>query len=31
MAAKDYEDFAEAMRRKLLRELEYRPRITRLQ
>ncbi len=28
MAAKDYEDFAEAMRRKLLREIEYRPRIT---
>lgn len=31
MAAKDYEDFAEAMRRKLLREIEYRPRITQLQ
>lgn len=30
MAAKDYEDFAEAMRRKLLREIEYRPRITSL-
>lgn len=28
MAAKTYEDFAEAMRRKLLREIEYRPRIT---
>jgi hypothetical protein len=28
MEAKDYEDFAEAMRRKLLREIEYRPRIT---
>lgn len=28
MPAKDYEDFAEAMRRKLLREIEYRPRIT---
>jgi len=26
MAAKDYEDFAEAIRRKLLREIEYRPR-----
>jgi hypothetical protein len=31
MAAKDHEDFAEAMRRKLLREIEYRPRITQLQ
>jgi len=30
MAAKDYEDFAEAMRRKLLREIEDRPRITSL-
>lgn len=30
MAARDYEDFAEAMRRKLLREIEYRPRITSL-
>ena len=30
MAAKNYEDFAEAMRRKLLREIEYRPRITSL-
>jgi hypothetical protein len=28
MEAKDYEDFAEAMHRKLLREIEYRPRIT---
>lgn len=28
MAAKTYEDFAEAMRLKLLRELEYRPRVT---
>ncbi len=28
MAARDYEDFAEAMRRKLLHEIEYRPRIT---
>ena len=28
MAAKNYEDFAEAMRRKLLREIEYRPHIT---
>lgn len=28
MAARNYEDFAEAMRRKLLREIEYRPRIT---
>jgi hypothetical protein len=28
MAAKSYEDFAEAMRLKLLREIEYRPRIT---
>lgn len=28
MAAKTYEDFAEAMRLKLLREIEYRPRIT---
>lgn len=27
MAAKDYEDFAEAMRLKLLREIEYRPRL----
>jgi hypothetical protein len=31
IAAKDYEDFAEAMRRKLLREIEYHPRITRMQ
>jgi hypothetical protein len=30
MAVKTYEDFGEAMRRKLLREIEYRPRITRL-
>ncbi|MGE0238371.1 MAG: DUF1194 domain-containing protein [Parvibaculaceae bacterium] len=30
MAAKTYEDFTEAMRRKLLREIEYRPRITSL-
>jgi hypothetical protein len=28
MAAKSYEDFAEAMRLKLLREIEYRPRVT---
>jgi hypothetical protein len=28
IAAKTYEDFAEAMRRKLLREIEYRPHIT---
>lgn len=28
LAAKDYDDFAEAMRMKLLREIEYRPRIT---
>ena len=28
MSAADYEDFAEAMRRKLLREIEYRPRIS---
>jgi len=27
MTAKDYEDFAEAMRLKLLREIEYRPRL----
>lgn len=27
MAAKDYEDFAEAIRLKLLREIEYRPRL----
>lgn len=27
MATKDYEDFAEAMRLKLLREIEYRPRL----
>jgi Protein of unknown function (DUF1194) len=31
MAAKTYQDFAEAMRLKLLREIEYRPRITSLQ
>lgn len=31
MVAKDYEDFAEAMRRKLLYEIEYRPRVTLLQ
>lgn len=31
MAARDYQDFAEAMRLKLLREIEYRPRITRLE
>ncbi|MGE0007067.1 MAG: DUF1194 domain-containing protein [Parvibaculaceae bacterium] len=30
MAVKAYEDFGEAMRRKLLREIEYRPRVTRL-
>lgn len=28
MAARDYEDFAEAMRLKLLREIEYRPRLS---
>ncbi|MGE3832778.1 MAG: DUF1194 domain-containing protein [Parvibaculaceae bacterium] len=28
MSARNYEDFAEAMRRKLLREIEYRPRIS---
>lgn len=27
MAVKDYEDFTEAMRLKLLREIEYRPRL----
>jgi hypothetical protein len=31
MAAENYEDFAEAMRRKLLREIEYRPHITSLE
>ena len=30
MAAKNYEDFAEAMRLKLMREIEYHPRITSL-
>lgn len=30
ISAKNYEDFAEAMRMKLLREIEYRPRITSL-
>lgn len=29
MAVRDYEDFAEAMRLKLLREIEYRPRLAR--
>jgi hypothetical protein len=28
MEARDYADFAEAMRRKLLREIEYRPDVT---
>ena len=31
MATKTYEDFTEAMRRKLLREIEYRPHITSLE
>jgi hypothetical protein len=30
MEAKTYQDFAEAMRLKLLREIEYHPRITSL-
>jgi hypothetical protein len=28
MAAADYADFAEAMRRKLIREIEYRPKLS---
>ena len=31
MSASSYDDFAEAMRRKLLKEIEYRPRVSRVQ
>jgi hypothetical protein len=31
MSTKTYEDFTEAMRRKLLREIEHRPRVTSLE